>query len=36
MKDPEKKRILVSVVSPVIDHHVRRHLAGESASSFED
>ena len=35
-KDPEKKRTLVSVVPPVIDHHVRRHLAGESATSFEE
>ena len=35
-KDPEKRRTLVSVIPPVIDHHVRRRLAEEDTTSFEE
>ena len=36
VKDKERQRVLVSTVPPVIDRHVRRHLSGESATSFEE
>ena len=36
VREPGKKRLLISVVPPLVDHHVRRHLAGETAASFEE
>ena len=36
VKEPSRRRPLISVVAPVVDRHVRRHLAEETAASFEE